>query len=130
MVFTAQYDNWSQIICEMTKIPKSLPTWPIKWQTHSNFATAVFLVTSNNRYSQHPEKSIIEDDAFSNNTYYKDANCGVCSTLGMPGKIFWGIYIPEQKSPVYYPDAWEEHKTKQQEIHDIIQKFGHLSVTP
>jgi hypothetical protein len=48
-------------------------------------------VTSHNHCNGDPTKKILEDDAYSNDTYHRDANCCVITTFGAPGKIFWGI---------------------------------------
>lgn len=87
-------------------------------------------VTSHNHYSRDPTKKILEQDAFANNTYYREANCGVLTTFGAPGKIFWGIYIPQETQTTCYPSANDDHETAQRDIDAVIRKYGHLPITP
>lgn len=84
----------------------------------------ILTATSKNHFAGDPKRPFLADGVL-NNIYHDEASFGGLSVAGIPGKIFWAMYIPEE-TPGVYPGP----RFTQADVDAAIAKWGHLHVAP
>ncbi|KAK9786760.1 hypothetical protein SCARD494_11064 [Seiridium cardinale] len=84
----------------------------------------ILTCTSHNYFAGDPKRPFLKDGVI-NNTYYPEHGVGGLSVAGVEGRIFWAIYIANEKE-TSYPSP----KYGQADMDEAIKKWGHLHLTP
>ncbi|ORY59268.1 uncharacterized protein BCR38DRAFT_351835 [Pseudomassariella vexata] len=79
--------------------------------------------TSYNHFPGNPEVAFLADGKGSN-VYDEKEQVGGLTVAGVPGKVFWFIYVP-METPSEYPCR----KFTQTDIDAVMTKYGHLRAT-
>ncbi|KAF7938022.1 hypothetical protein BELL_0011g00290 [Botrytis elliptica] len=84
----------------------------------------ILTCTSRNYFIDDPKKQFLENGVVTN-SYFPEHGVGGIAVAGMDGKIFWAIYIANDKQ-MPYPSP----RYGQADMDEAIKKWGHLRPTP
>ncbi|PQE30540.1 FAD binding domain-containing protein [Rutstroemia sp. NJR-2017a WRK4] len=84
----------------------------------------ILTCTSRNYFVDDPKKQFLKDGVVAN-SYYPEHGVGGLIAAGMDGKVFWAIYIANNKKTSYPSPRYG-----QADIDEAIKQWGHLHVTP